>query len=142
MSSNLRIVLDTNVFLVSLLEHHKYYWVFEGILSQAYTLLLSNEIITEYFEQCAKKYGYKLSNERLEFLLEFSNVELITPYFHWDLMQNDPDDNKFVDCYVAGQADFLVTHDKHFAILKEVKFPIINTIKIEEFKVILEKNPA
>jgi putative PIN family toxin of toxin-antitoxin system len=139
MGSNLRIVLDTNVFLVSLLEHHKYYWVFEGILTQEYTLLLSNEILTEYLEQCAKKYGYKLSNERLEFLLEFSNVELITPYFHWDLMQNDPDDNKFVDCYVAGQGDFLVTHDKHFAILKDVQFPIINTIRIEEFRAVLGK---
>jgi len=130
-SSNLRLVLDTNVFLVSILPHHKYWWVFEGILYQRFTLLVSNEILTEYLEKCVQKYGDSLSNERLDFLLEFSNVELITPYYRWELIQNDPDDNKFVDCAIAGSADFLVTHDKHFNILKNTPFPNVNIIRLD-----------
>lgn len=126
MNNNLRLVLDTNVFLVSILPHHKYWWVFEGIINQRYTLLVSNEILTEYLEKCIQKYGSDLSNERLEFLFEFSNVELIMPYYNWNLITSDPDDNKFVDCAVSGQADFIVTHDKHFRVLENIPFPKVN----------------
>jgi len=117
MNNNLRLVLYTNVFLVAILPHHKYWWVFQSFIDQSYTLLVSNKILTEYLEKCIHKYGNTLANDRLEFLLEFSNVDLITPYYNWGLIHNDPDDNKFVDCAVAGQADFLVTHDKHFNVL-------------------------
>lgn len=137
MNNDLRLVLDTNVFLVSVLPHHKYWWVFEGIISQQFTLLLSNEILTEYLEKCIQKYGDSLANERLDFLLEFSNVELVQPYYRWELITSDADDNKFVDCAVAGRADFLVTHDKHFKILEDVPFPKVKTIRLEQLQEIL-----
>lgn len=137
MNNRPRLVLDTNVFLVSILPHNKYWWVFESIINQQYTLLVSNEILTEYLEKCIQKYGSELSNERLEFLLEFSNVEMITPYYYWNLIEADPDDNKFVDCAVSGQADFIVTHDKHFKVLESIPFPKVNTIKLEVLKDIL-----
>lgn len=138
MNNNYRLVLDTNVFLVSILPRHKYWWVFEGIIHQRYTLLVSNEILTEYLEKCIQKYGDSLSNEKLEFLLEFSNVELVTPYYRWELIPNDPDDNKFVDCAVAGQADFLVTHDKHFNILADIPFPKVKTIRLDTLEKLLD----
>jgi len=52
MNNKLRLVLDTNVFLVSLLPHHKYWWVFDSIINQRFTLLVSNDILTEYLEKC------------------------------------------------------------------------------------------
>jgi uncharacterized protein len=66
-------------------------------------------------------------------LLEFPNTELISPSFHWNFIEADPDDNKFVDCAVAGQADFLVTHDKHFNVLETVDFPKIQPIRLDVF---------
>lgn len=90
-------------------------------------------------EKCAEKYGAELSSEKLDFLLEFSNVELITPYFQWNLIEADPDDNKFVDCAISGQADFIVTHDKHFKVLADVPFPKVKTLRIEELKSFLEQ---
>ncbi len=50
------------------------------------------------------------------------------------MIQSDPDDNKFVDCAVAGNVDFLVTNDKHYNILKTIGFPPINVISLEEFE--------
>lgn len=52
-------------------------------------------------------------------------------------MTNDPDDNKFVDCAIASNADFIVTEDRHFQLLKDVPFPRVNVIGIEEFKEVL-----
>jgi predicted nucleic acid-binding protein len=40
----------------------------------------------------------------------------------------DADDNKFVDCAVASNADYLVTHDRDFDVLKNVPFPKVKII--------------
>ena len=74
MANDLRIVLDTNVFLVPLLPSTN-----TGGYSRDYfisvTLLVSNEILLEYAEKYIEKYGVSLANEHLDFLLEFNNVE-------------------------------------------------------------------
>ncbi len=133
----MRIVLDTNVFLVSILPRHKYWWIFQALLDGEYELLISNEILTEYLEKCVEKYGLDRSEERLDFLLDFSNVSMIHPSFRWKLIYADPDDDKFVDCSIAGNADFIVTNDRHFQILNDIPFPKVETLTIEEFEKIL-----
>jgi len=45
----------------------------------------------------------------------------------------EPDDNKFVDCYIAAGAEYLITHDKHFDVLAAVPFPKVNVVRIDEF---------
>lgn len=55
-------------------------------------------------------------------------------------LQKNPDDNKFVDCAVASNADYIISHDKDFAILKTIPFPKVKVISSEEFKSILETN--
>ena len=66
-----------------------------------------------------------------------SNVELVNPYYNWNLIPADPDDNKFVDAAVSGNVDYLVTNDKHFKVLKSIEFPPVNVITLEEFGRIL-----
>jgi len=45
----------------------------------------------------------------------------------------DKDDNKFVDLAIASDADYIVTNDSHFNSLKEVSFPKVKVITIEDF---------
>ncbi|WP_229235521.1 MULTISPECIES: putative toxin-antitoxin system toxin component, PIN family [Emticicia] len=66
-------------------------------------------------------------------MLEQPNVEYITRYFAWNLIQSDPDDNKFVDCAIACNATYLVSQDRHFDVLKQIPFPKIQVLKVEEF---------
>jgi uncharacterized protein len=134
----LRVILDTNVLMVSVLPHHKYYWIFKNLIQEHYNLLISNEIIEEYQEKLAQFYGISKMDVALNELLSLPNVELISPTYRWTLIPDDPDDDKFVDCAVAGNADFIVSHDKHFNILQNVPFPIIKVIKIPEFQRILK----
>jgi len=56
-------------------------------------------------------------------------------YFHWRLLK-DEDDNKFVDCAIAANADYFIAHDKDFNILKQTDFPKINVVDLNEFKAI------
>jgi putative PIN family toxin of toxin-antitoxin system len=74
----------------------------------------------------------------LEFLLVKSNVEKIEPFYKWNLITGDADDNKFVDVAIAANADYIVTNDRHFDVLRDIKFPYIQSIKAEDFLKLLE----
>lgn len=43
-----------------------------------------------------------------------------------NLIQSDSDDNKFVDCCITANAQYIVSNDRHFDILKHIEFPHVN----------------
>ena len=43
------------------------------------------------------------------------------------------DRNKFVDAAIASSADFIVTHDGHFRVLRDVGFPNVVCLTLAEF---------
>jgi predicted nucleic acid-binding protein len=73
----------------------------------------------------------------MHLLLSSRNVEKVTPYFKWNFIFADPDDNKFVDCALNAGADYIVTNDKHFNILRKIDFPKIDVINIDTFKTMI-----
>ncbi len=70
-------------------------------------------------------------------LPNLKNAVKISPTYRFLLIKADPDDDKFVDCAVTGNADFIVTHDGHFNVLKTIEFPVVEIVTIAEFKEIL-----
>lgn len=129
----MRIVLDTNVLLVSIPRKSPYRIIFDALLNARYRLLLSNEILAEYEEIIALKTSSSIAQNVVNMLLSLSHVERIEVFFKWNLIEADADDNKFSDCAIAGNADFLVTQDRHFNILKETNFPKVTLLKPREF---------
>jgi len=77
--------------------------------------------------------GIVASNTFLDLIVDLSNVKHINTFYDFHLLK-DEDDNKFVDCAIAANAHFIVSHDKDFNILKNIEFPKINVINVEEFK--------
>lgn len=139
-NNNLHVVLDTNILMVSFLPHHKHFWLYEALENQRFTLLLSNEILEEYYEKIANRYNPTIADMLTFGLPNLKNTAKISPTFRFLLIKDDPDDDKFVDCAVAGNADFIVSHDKHFDILRTIDFPIVEVISIEEFREILNES--
>ena len=43
-----------------------------------------------------------------------------------NLIQSYSDDNKFVDCCITANAQYIVSNDRHFDILKHIEFPHVN----------------
>jgi predicted nucleic acid-binding protein len=80
-----------------------------------------------------QKYNPVVADAFLNSLKELQNVLLIDVFYNWNLIESDKDDNKFADCAVAGNADFLITNDRHYNILKTIEFPPINVISLEKF---------
>jgi putative PIN family toxin of toxin-antitoxin system len=134
MSGNLRIVLDTNVLLVSISERSQYHWIFKLIQEKRFDLFLSTEILLEY-EEVVNRYFDKETGENLfRFLTMAQNIHQVEVYYQLGLIHDDKDDNKFVDCAFAGNVHFIVSNDRHYNVLKEVAFPKIECLSIPEFK--------
>jgi len=132
--SKLRLVIDTNIFLVSLAPHYKYNWIHQALINDQFDLVISNEILTEYEEQINIRYGLKKTESSLEFLLFLPNVILKNPSYLWQLVENDKDDNKFVDCYIASQSDYIISNDRHLHQIKGNRFPTLSVLRYEEFE--------
>ena len=50
----------------------------------------------------------------------------------------DKDDDKFVDCAITAGADYIVTEDSHFDHLKQIPFPQLNVLTLDEFNNLLK----
>lgn len=133
----MRVVIDTNCLLASIPPQSKYYWLYEFFNDEKFDWLISNEILSEYIEKITDRYSDNTAMLVYSIISVAPNVEFINPFFKWQLVEQDPDDNKFVDVAVAGNADFIITNDKHFNPLKQIDFPKLNIVSIEEFKEIM-----
>ncbi len=127
-----KVVLDTNVLLVSVSDKSRLHWVFQKLIIGDYTLCVSNEILNEYAEILDRHMGSIVSESVLGVIENLENVEFITSYFQFHLLA-DEDDDKFVDCAIAANADFIVSHDKDFKVLQNIDFPKVSVIDTEEF---------
>jgi len=114
------------------------FFLFPFLDNQNIILFITNDILKEYEEILHRKYYPETVEEIITSLFNLSNVFLVNPYFNWNLIENDPDDNKFVDCAVAGNVDYIITNDNHFNILKDFGFPKVQTLKIDQFKELFE----
>lgn len=129
----MNIVLDTNVLLVALPSKSIYHPIFQSLLNKSFHLFVTNEIISEYEEQLSIRLGMDRTDLHLMELLNLPNVHKIESHYLWQLIEADKDDNKFVDCAIACNADFLVSNDAHYNVLSTIEFPLVKVIKAQEF---------
>lgn len=130
----MRIVLDTNILLTTFSSRSETHWIWQALLEGKFTLCITNDILLEYEEIISRHTSPELANAVSDVLLDLPNVHFILRYYSWHLITVYPDDNKFTDCAVAAQARFLVSEDRHFSVLKNIQFPKIEVIRIEDFK--------
>ena len=132
-----KVVLDTNVLLVSISEKSKLHWIFKSLVDKRYELCVTTDILNEYAEIIEQKMGRDVGESVLGMIENLSNTTFITNYYRFQLL-NDEDDDKFVDCAIAANADFIVSHDKDFNVLKSINFPSVKVIDTGVFWEILK----
>lgn len=140
MRGKFTVVLDTNVLLVSISSRSQFHWLFQGLLQNTFQIVITNEILTEYEEIISNKYSVPVAKNVIRTLLLLPNVAKVDVFYNWSLIRNDVDDNKFVDCAVAAGADYIVTNDRHFDVLKEIDFPTVKVVNISLFETLLHEN--
>lgn len=136
----MRVVLDTNVLLVCISKKSPYRPIFDALLNGDIEIVITNEILSEYVEILERLTNEVVAKNIAELLLNLPNVRKIDVYYKWNMIKDDFDDNKFVDCAIAGRVKFIVSSDKHFKILKKIPFPKVELLGIKEFLAELKIN--
>ncbi|WP_345270209.1 putative toxin-antitoxin system toxin component, PIN family [Nibrella viscosa] len=129
----MRIVLDTNAVLAALPKSSRYRLIINELVEHKFELVVSTAILLEYQEVISNKTNDSVAFNFLEFLTKQPSVIQVEPPFFWWLIKADPDDNKFVDAALIAGADYIVTNDAHFKVLKDIPFPSVNVISLPEF---------
>lgn len=129
----LRIVLDTNCLLQSLPSQSPYHRIWTNVLCGKISLCVNTEILDEYEEILAQKTNTVVASNVVEAIARLHTTVYQEIYVHFSLIYDDEDDNKFVDCAVSASATYIVTNDKHYNVLKDLPWPKISVVNINEF---------
>jgi putative PIN family toxin of toxin-antitoxin system len=129
---DLKIVMDTNVFVSGVFFTGPPYQVLMACQSGKFELVVSREILEEY-----RRVGQILAEDHpkvdlnpvLKFVIEHAKVyrpvKLKAP------ICEDPDDDKFITCALASRSKVVVSGDRH--LLKVSGYRGIEVLKPREF---------
>ena len=127
------VVIDTNCLLQIISRNSPYRPIWDAFLVGKFDLCVSNDILEEYQEILEQQITPTVAENLVLLILNKQNVKLVDPHFRMGVITADPDDNKFVDCAFAANADYLVSEDSHFNILRNMPFPHLNLVTLDEF---------
>ena len=110
----MKIVLDTNVFISGVFFKDPPYQILRAWRDGRIRFLLSEEIFAEYQRVGAHLAGSfpKVDLEPFLKLLAL-NAKFVIPEKLQKPVCEDPDDDKFIACTLAGKSNIIISGDKH-----------------------------
>lgn len=129
--AKLIVVLDTNIFISSVFWEGNPYKIVNKAISQEIIVFISNDIIREIRKVLARDFllGEQEIDDIIDSFVYFTH--LIKPKEKVEVVKEDPDDDRILECALACGAKFIVTYNKH--LLKLKKFRDIEIVLPEEF---------
>lgn len=132
----IKIVLDTNALISATFWYGDSYKIVQLCESRKLQLFISKDTIEEYMRVLEyPEIKDKIKNKNLDFKLTtrkiISFATLVEPKRKIQSVEDDPDDDKFLEAAIEGNCNFIVTSDNHLLKLKE--FEEIKIIKPNEF---------
>lgn len=110
----MRVVLDTNVLISAIL------W--DGSVAQKMLYnfierdveIFSSVAALQEFQNVLKR-DFDYNADAVEQITEilFTFIKLIEPNEKLEVVKDDPDDNKILECAIASSSDYIISYDKH-----------------------------
>ncbi|MBI2044757.1 putative toxin-antitoxin system toxin component, PIN family [Candidatus Pacearchaeota archaeon] len=116
----MKITADTNFFISATQwgnsVAHK---LLIKLLEKNVEIFTTKEILDEFVEVLQRDFNYiqEETNKILEKILAF--VNLVEPTEKINIIKDDIDDNKVLECAIESKSEHIVTYDKHLLNLKE-----------------------
>lgn len=118
----IRAVLDTNIFVSGIHWTGVSEKVLRAWMEEEFKHVSSIPIIDEVV-RVLMAFKVPLEPEDISWweslILEKSS--LVFPVEHLEVVRNDPDDNKFIEAAVEGNAQYIVSQDRHLLDIKEYR---------------------
>jgi putative PIN family toxin of toxin-antitoxin system len=114
-----RVVADTNIYISALMFGGLPGMLLNLGLMQAIRLVISPALLDELQDKLRVKFGV-LAQDAAAIRAKLESFgDLIDPAIVLDVVTDDPDDNRVLECAVTGRADYIVSGDRHLLKLKE-----------------------
>lgn len=128
----MRIVLDTNVFISGVFFSGPPYEILKAWRENAVQVVMSPEIFDEY-QRVGRVLAVEFPGVDLGEILELLLVhaELILAPALPGTVCDDPDDDKFLACAMAGECDVVVSGDRH--LLRATGYGGVRVLSPREF---------
>ncbi len=78
----MKIVLDTNVLLVSFSSNSALHWVWESLLNNRFSLCVTTDILLEYEEVITRHIGYTTAEAVLDAISDLPNLIFVTKHIY------------------------------------------------------------
>ena len=98
----MKIVIDTNILLVCISDRSPYHLIFKSFIEQKFDLCVTTEILNEYAEIFARYSSSYLAKYALSVIENAPNVDYVSRYFAFELIQIDLDDRNDGPQQVCG----------------------------------------
>ncbi len=125
------VVLDTNIFISAVFWKGKPYKIVNKAVNQEIIVFISEEIIKEVRKVLARDFA--LEKQEIDNIID--SVAYFTHFIETkekvNVVKEDPDDDKIIECALACEAEFIVSQNKH--LLKLNKFRNIKIVSPEKF---------
>jgi uncharacterized protein len=129
-SGGMQAVLDTNVLISAFTKPNgRLIAVWQAAEERRFQLLISPALVAEVAEKLRGKFGWDDPRIVRQAKLMARTGKVVVPRIALDVIHDDPDDNRILECAVAGHADVIVSGDRHLLRLKSYEgIPIVRPV--------------
>jgi putative PIN family toxin of toxin-antitoxin system len=126
----IRTVVDTNVFVSAFLYPHRpISQIVRYALLRRYRLLISPALVNELGRVMDESAGSDARVNRKKLKVLIRAAEIIIPKTALNVIEDDPPDNRILECAVEGKADVIVSGDRHLRRLKSYQgIPVVRPV--------------
>lgn len=133
----MKAVFDTNVLISVFLSDGTPRKIFSRVLTEDVVLLISTPLLREFVGVISReKFGFSEEDVGSMVGLLQRVAYIVEPVERLDHIKKDPDDNRVLECALAGGAKYIVTGDRHVLDLEE--FSGIKIVTASQFLEYLE----
>lgn len=132
----MKVVLDTNIIISGTFWVGSSFKILEKVTNEEIKIIVSLDILKEYdkiihSEEILKKINSDQQAKISVLYKLLSKAIIVEPKVAIEIIKDDPDDNKFLEAAIEGQAKYIISNDKH--LLKLKKYNEIPIVSSEEY---------
>jgi uncharacterized protein len=127
----IRVVLDTNVYISALMFGGLPGALLDLALLRSFLPVISPVLLDELDEKLRLKFEMPAEDTAIIRAKLESIADIVRPDMVLHVIEDDPDDDRVLECAVKGRADYIVTGDRH--LLKLGSYKAIPIVTVRQF---------
>ena len=115
----MKIILDTNVLIDAINDDFSHTWkIIDLVLQGKIEAVASEKILKEYKLIIQRNIKKEQDKQKLQDFI--ARVDVINVNKKLNIIPDDPEDEKFVECAVEANANYIISSDAHLLNLQEL----------------------